>query len=114
MSSRVKTVTATTTQTVVLGEAASGRVGRWAIQIEGTGSDNWTVDVNSKSVADGDMTATAKSFWDLVAGAMATTQPASATATTYHLLVDSTGQSVELACTVTAGGPKIAAAAVEG
>lgn len=113
-STRHKNVTVTSTQTVELGEAVPGRVSRWAIQYEGTGSDNWTMSINSRSVGDGDLTPTAKSFYDLVAGAATTTQPASATATTGHVVVDSSGQHVEIAVTVTAGGPKISAVAIEG
>lgn len=106
--------TVTETQTLQLGEAAPGRVGRWAVQIEGLGDDNWDVSVQSRSIADGSLGLTAKSFFDLVTGAMTTTQPASGTSTTAHFLVDSTGQDVHLVCTVTGGSLRIACAAVEG
>lgn len=109
MTSRTVSTTVTTTSTVSLGEAAPGRVGRWAVQIEDV-SGTWEVAPKSKSVANGDLTATAVSFFDVVAGAMATTAPtASGT-----ILIDSTGQAVELAVTVTSGSMKIAATSVEG
>lgn len=114
MSTRTRTATVTETQTITLGEAAPGRVGRWAIQYEGLGSDNWDIAVQSQSVADSSLAYTPKGFFDLVAGATTTTQPASGTATSGHILVDSTGQQVRLAITVTGGSLKIAAAAVEG
>ena len=114
MSGLTKNATVTATETIILGEASPGRVGRWAIQYEGQGSDNWDISFNTRSVADGSLTATAKSFWDLVAGAMATTQPVSGTSTTGHVLLDSTGQHCEAVVTVTAGSVKVSAASVEG
>lgn len=108
----VETVAATTT--IKLGEAAPGRVGRWEIQYEGQGSDDWDISFNTRSVGDGTLTATAKSFWDLVTGAMSVTQPDHGTSTVGHVLLDSTGQDCEIAITVTAGSVKISAASVEG
>jgi len=101
-----KSETFTDAGTMLLGEAAPGRVGRWAVHIQGSG---WTGAVTPKAAV-GDQTAIAIAFYDVVAGAMATEAPSADGV----ILVESSGLDVELGVTATAGSVTIEAVPIVG
>lgn len=105
---RAHVETLSETGTIILGEAAPGRVCRWLVQF--TVSDTATVQPQGRSAQPGAPAATNLAFYDLATGAMATEAPTASGI----ILVDGTGMLVELDVTITGGTVAVYATPVIG